>query len=222
MAKYLISPKIRKEAADNTVTIESFNVIESCLNTGLIISPNKILTADHCLIGKTYIIKGEKHYPVDENNVAIKLITPGVTLLTLAQSFFHQPKIKISRKVEPGEKLFWTALLFAKVQGTFCYGYLNSSFVGRDGLTYYYIMGDICGGMSGSAVYNFEGEIIGMIMGLESTENKSLTAAIILPVQYFEAIIYYAREDLIIKPKDNKDEKPESEAEKKSPDQSTQ
>lgn len=208
MGQNLIDPNIIKEIRKQTIIIESFHVSpeNNSRNSGIIIAPDAIITADHCVIGKTVVIKEKKSYPVDQ--VAIKLCAPQVVLLNLSKPVFPQPTIKLSHELEIGEQVFYVNLSFGEVVDTFHHGYLSATVESEDGITYYYIDGPFCPGMSGSGVYNVKGELVGMIMMTRSTEDMMMTTGLIVPVQYFEPLIYLARKDLIINPtKERKNKK---------------
>jgi hypothetical protein len=191
---YIIKPELIEMARKNTVVIESGD----SLNSGLIISPRHILTASHCLKGKTTVIKNNKTYSVIDLEIGIPSV--GVSLITLPEPVFHQPKIKICNQVEQGQVVFWTTLLFGQIAETLFTGYLAAS-VEHNGLVYYYINGGICEGMSGTGIYNIKGELVGMLMMSLEWENDSLAIPIAIPANYFIPLIAYARDDLLIKPK---------------------
>lgn len=202
--KHLIKPKLIEEAKKNTVIIKSTQVDDSSLNCGIIISPKYVITAAHCLIGKTVVIKNGNKYTIAD---AVPIIPScGVALLTLKEAVFPQPTLKIYRQIESGEEIFWTSLLFGEIQNAVFFGHIAASVTHSDGITYYYIHGGLCLGMSGSGVYNANGELVGMIMmtrrPLDADEN--LMMGLVVPTEYFMPLIALAREDLIIKPDSEK------------------
>lgn len=202
MDQNLIDPKIIEEIKKQTVIIESFHTSpeNSSRNSGIIIASDAVITADHCVVGKT-IIRKEKFYSINE--VAIKSCAAQVVLLNLLKPVFPQPIIKLSHKLEIGERVFYVNLGFGDVVDTFHYGYLSATVDSPDGITYYYIDGPFCPGMSGSGIYNTKGELVGMVMLTRSTEDMMMTAGLIVPVHYFEPLIYLARKDLVIKSNKN-------------------
>lgn len=201
---HLIKPKLIDEVRQNTVVIQSKRMDEVSLNSGIIISPKHVLTATHCLIGQTKIIKNNHSYKIID--VVPIIPSTGVALVSLEKPIFQQPIIKIGNNVKLGETLFWVTLAFGKIQEAVFVGHLSASINSYDGITYYYINGAICHGMSGSGVYNTEGELVGMLILMESSPERELTMAIAMPVANFMPLIVHAREDLIIKPKEKTQE----------------
>lgn len=201
----LIKPKIIEAVTKNTVVIESIQVDELSVSSGIIISPKHVLTAAHCLIGNTTVIKNKNRYPIID--VCSILPASGIALLTLKEPVFSQPSIKICNQVNPGEIIFWVTLLFARIQEAFFYGYLSASVTHEDGLTYYYTYGGFCHGMSGSGIYNAKGELIGMLTLTKQflDENEKLMMGLVIPVEYFMPLIALCCENLIIKPKTEKE-----------------
>lgn len=203
MSRYLVNPKIIEQIKKQTVIIESFHFSSENrdINSGIIIAPDAVLTADHCVIGKTIIRKEKKFYFADE--VATKLCAAQTVLINLAKPVFPQPPIKISHNLEIGERVFYINLTFGDTINAFHHGYLSAIIDCPDGITYYQVDGPFCPGMSGAGVYNIKGELVGMIMLTRSTEDIMMTAGLIVPVHYFEPLIYLSRKDLVIKPKNS-------------------
>lgn len=202
--KYLVKPEIIKEVRKNTVIVQNIQVDEPTTGSGIIISSKNVLTATHCLGGKTYIVKDQKKYEVID--ACPTLPSCGISLLTLKEPVFHQPTIKICENVEIGEILFWTTLAFGKIQEATFYGHLAASVRQKDDLTYYYICGDFCHGMSGSGIYNHKGELVGMLVMIEQSNNEfeKLVLGLAIPVRYFMPLIAITRDDLLVKPKSKK------------------
>jgi S1-C subfamily serine protease len=176
-----------KEIKRQIVVIKSFHFSseEEIVNSGFIVSKDTVLTADHCVIGKTIVKKGNKIYLVNE--IAVKLCSAQVVALKLEKPVFHQPQIKIASNIKIGEKVFYINLAFGNIEESFHFGYL-SAIVKHEDLTYYYIEGSFCPGMSGSPIYNLKGELIGMIMYTLTVE--TMTNGIIVPVYYFKSLLY--------------------------------
>lgn len=193
MNKYVITPGLIKMAQKNSVIIHNTLVSKdnASMNAGIIIAENKILTALHCVGGKTIIIKDkEKYTPRDTDTF---LTHAEVAVLTVNKPVFHKPDLRITTNVKPGEFLFWAAPFDQHRETTFC-GYLTGITNLDDDITYYLIDGNVVQGMSGSGVYNHKGALVGMTKGSQTLHQRNI--GIVLPVTYLLPLIYSYREDL--------------------------
>ncbi|MDA2935935.1 serine protease [Patescibacteria group bacterium AH-259-L05] len=193
MKRYVIDPKLFQEAQQNAVItmstlISKNNTIEGA---GIIISENKVLVPLHCTTGKTVVVKDGRTYPA--RNEGSFLGEAEIAVLTINNSAFHKPNLKIGPNLEQGEFVFWTAP-FNKFKKPVFSGYITTSSIGDDDMVYYYVDGIVIPGMSGAGVYNYRGELVGMLKGIQTYNEAKM--GIILPVTYLLPFIYSYREDL--------------------------
>lgn len=194
MKKYVIDPNLAKMAKENTVIVESILLSKenASINTGIVIAPNKVFTSLHCIKGKTVIIKDGKKYPI--RAAGTFLSDADVAVLTVDNPVFHKPDLQIQTNVGQGEYLFWAAP-FADLSETIFCGYVTALIKGDDDIVYYHVDGKMISGMSGAGVYNYEGALVGIIKGIRDYKGSNI--GFVLPVAYFQSLIYSYRPDLI-------------------------